>query len=233
MGFTTLQTKGRTPMPRIYVADLSAYNAGKLHGVWIDAAGDLNDMLAQVDDMLARSPEPNVWRQRFKCPTSTCREYSIQVNGPNDARASVDCPECGQDAAPVEGSRGKPHPSAEEFAIHDHEGFEGWTPGEGTPLVDVARVAALIEEHGEVFGKLLANECGDIDRAESLMTEEYQGAHSSLADWAESFHDDMGTDLGTLSNYIDWERWARDAELGGDVFTIETDDGQTHVFWNR
>ena len=24
---------------RIYVADLAAYNNGKLHGVWIDAAG--------------------------------------------------------------------------------------------------------------------------------------------------------------------------------------------------
>ena len=28
---------------RIYVADLAAYNNGKLHGVWIDATSDLDD----------------------------------------------------------------------------------------------------------------------------------------------------------------------------------------------
>ncbi|HED13291.1 MAG TPA: antirestriction protein ArdA [Gammaproteobacteria bacterium] len=43
--------------PRIYVADLAAYNAGKLHGVWIDATDDLDDMWEQVRTMLAASPE--------------------------------------------------------------------------------------------------------------------------------------------------------------------------------
>ena len=41
---------------RIYVADLAAYNAGYLHGVWIDASQDLEDIQAQVDTMLAASP---------------------------------------------------------------------------------------------------------------------------------------------------------------------------------
>ena len=31
---------------RIYVADLAAYNAGYLHGVWIDASQDLEDIQA-------------------------------------------------------------------------------------------------------------------------------------------------------------------------------------------
>ena len=30
--------------PRIYVADLAAYNAGRLHGVWIDATQDVEAM---------------------------------------------------------------------------------------------------------------------------------------------------------------------------------------------
>ena len=29
---------------RIYVADLAAYNNGKLHGVWINASDDLDDI---------------------------------------------------------------------------------------------------------------------------------------------------------------------------------------------
>ena len=29
---------------RIYVADLATYNAGHLHGVWIDACDDIGDI---------------------------------------------------------------------------------------------------------------------------------------------------------------------------------------------
>jgi antirestriction protein len=39
----------------IYVADLAAYNNGKLHGVWIDALSD--DIQDQINDMLGQSPE--------------------------------------------------------------------------------------------------------------------------------------------------------------------------------
>lgn len=42
---------------RIYVADLAAYNNGKLHGVWINATDDLDDIWNQVNQMLAESPE--------------------------------------------------------------------------------------------------------------------------------------------------------------------------------
>ncbi|GAB2695058.1 antirestriction protein ArdA [Aliiglaciecola aliphaticivorans] len=42
---------------RIYVACLAAYNNGKLHGVWIDATQDVEDIQEQVNEMLASSPE--------------------------------------------------------------------------------------------------------------------------------------------------------------------------------
>lgn len=41
---------------RIYVADLAAYNAGYLHGVWIDACDDVSDIREQIKAMLAASP---------------------------------------------------------------------------------------------------------------------------------------------------------------------------------
>jgi len=41
---------------RIYVADLAAYNAGHLHGVWIDATLELSDIWEQVKQMLSTSP---------------------------------------------------------------------------------------------------------------------------------------------------------------------------------
>lgn len=42
---------------RIYVADLAAYNNGKLHGVWINACDDLDDIQDQINKMLSESPE--------------------------------------------------------------------------------------------------------------------------------------------------------------------------------
>lgn len=44
--------------PRIYVASLSDYNAGRLHGAWIDAAQEPAEIHEAIDAMLARSPEP-------------------------------------------------------------------------------------------------------------------------------------------------------------------------------
>ena len=41
---------------QIYVADLSAYNNGFLHGVWIDATQDEDSILAEIHAMLAVSP---------------------------------------------------------------------------------------------------------------------------------------------------------------------------------
>ena len=40
------------PQPRIYVASLSDYNAGILHGVWLDAAQEPDELQAHIDLML-------------------------------------------------------------------------------------------------------------------------------------------------------------------------------------
>jgi len=55
---TELRRKTMSTEIRIYVADLAAYNNGKLHGVWINACDDLDDMWNQINKMLASSPEP-------------------------------------------------------------------------------------------------------------------------------------------------------------------------------
>jgi antirestriction protein len=44
--------------PKIYVACLAAYNAGKLHGKWIDAAQDADSLHDEVEELLKASPEP-------------------------------------------------------------------------------------------------------------------------------------------------------------------------------
>ncbi|WP_416667935.1 antirestriction protein ArdA [Egbenema bharatensis] len=47
--------------PQIYVACLAAYNAGHLHGTWIEFTPDTDaeDVQAPIDEMLKRSPEPD------------------------------------------------------------------------------------------------------------------------------------------------------------------------------
>lgn len=47
-----------TPSPRIYVASLSDYNAGRLHGAWIDADQEAEELHGAVAKMLAASREP-------------------------------------------------------------------------------------------------------------------------------------------------------------------------------
>ena len=41
---------------RIYIADLAAYNAGHIHGIWVDATEDLSTIEEQITKMLENSP---------------------------------------------------------------------------------------------------------------------------------------------------------------------------------
>lgn len=50
--------QGPREQPRIYVASLSDYNAGRLYGAWLDAAQEPEALLAGISAMLAASPEP-------------------------------------------------------------------------------------------------------------------------------------------------------------------------------
>lgn len=52
---TSAETEPRL-RPRIYAASLSDYNNGVLHGCWIDATGDTEEMQHAINEMLAASP---------------------------------------------------------------------------------------------------------------------------------------------------------------------------------
>lgn len=167
--------------PRIYVACLAAYNNGYLHGAWIDADQDANEIRDEIAAMLARSPIKE----------------------------------------------------AEEYAIHDYEGFEGVNISEYAEIGTVARMAAFIEEHGALGAGLLDQFVGDIDQAEFTLQDCYHGQFPKLADYMEELTTESVTIPDALRYYIDWDTMARDAEMTGDFFTIETAYGGVHVFSNR
>ena len=48
--------KTKSLEPKIYVACLAAYNNGYLHGAWINAYQDIDDLYADVKKILASSP---------------------------------------------------------------------------------------------------------------------------------------------------------------------------------
>lgn len=166
---------------RIYVADLAAYNNGKLHGVWINATDDMDDIWNQVNQMLAESPEG----------------------------------------------------FAEEYAIHDYEGFEGYALGEYEGLEAAHKIACFIEEYPDFGGELLNNFGGDLEEAKTAAEENYCGCYKSLADFAEELTEDTAQIPENLAYYIDYERMGRDMELSGDIFTIETAFEEVHIFWSR
>jgi antirestriction protein len=203
---------------RIYVASLSDYNNGHLLGRWIDCDQSADEIQAEINEMLRESKFPNV---KVECP---------HCDGSGDDNG---CPTClGSGLVP----------SAEEWAIHDHE-FCGIKLGEHEDIEWLAALAAAIEEHGDAFVCYVkwqgTSNCDDIDSAVSDFQDKYQGEHDSLADYVEQYWEDTGeykrNDKQWWSpiNYVDWERMARDLELGGDVHTEDSDGGKIHVFNNN
>lgn len=165
---------------RIYVADLAAYNAGYLHGVWVDATLDVDEIQAQIDTMLAASPVGD----------------------------------------------------AEEYAIHDFEGFGSYRLHEYAGIDFAHEIACFIEEYPD-FGAALLDHTGDIEEARQAAEERYCGCHRSLADYAQELTEETTNIPQSLAYYIDYEKMARDMEMSGDVFTIETAWDEVHVFLNH
>jgi len=171
--------------PRVYVASLSDYNAGRLHGDWLEAAQEPEELQDQVAAMLARSSEP----------------------------------------------------VAEEWAIHDYEGFGPVRLGEYESLELVSRLGLGIAAHGEAFAALayvVDNEPEHLAGFEAV----YVGQWESLEAYAEDVLDDMGA-TAELVHIPEWLQpyvaldvagFARDLEMSGDVLTASANDGGVFVF---
>ena len=123
-----------------------------------------------------------------------------------------------------------PIPDAEEWAIHDYEGFGELRISEHTGLARIAEIAGYISEHGELGMAVLEHICGDTDEARAIIEQRYLGCHTSLADYVQELTEETTAIPQALQFYIDWQAMAHDAELNGDLFTIETGYHAVHVF---
>jgi len=165
-----------TTQPKIYVACLAAYNNGRLHGQWIDANQETDEIHSEIKKMLKSSPEP----------------------------------------------------FAEEWAIHDYEGFGGLQISEYESIEDLARYAQLIEEHGESYAAY-ANNIGTDYATEEGFQEAYQGEWESEEAFAENLADETMEIPETLSYYFDYEKFANELFMG-DYFSVSNDNHNVYVF---
>lgn len=123
--------------------------------------------------------------------------------------------------SPIEG--------AEEWAIHDYDGFEGVSISEWEGFERVSEIAAFIAEHGQLGGKLIAY-FGDLRDAQNAIGDQYAGEYRSTADFVQEMTE-QGTEIPeSLQYYIDWNAMARDWEIN-DILTIETGFENIHIFW--
>ena len=126
-------------------------------------------------------------------------------------------------ASPIDG--------AEEYAIHDYEGFGGVSIAEYQGLESVTAIAAFVAGQG-ALGARLIEYCGDLEEARGMLEEGYAGEYASLADFAQELTEQTTDIPESLRYYIDYEAMARDFEIN-DVMTIETGFEEVHVFWRR
>lgn len=199
-----------TDTPKIYVACLASYNNGKLYGKWIDANQSADEIQEEIKEMLLNSPEPNI-------DALCCDECLAITHYPKDNI----CPECGSDKTKI-------HPTSEEWAIHDYEGFGDLKIDEYESIEEVARLAELIEEHGEAFAayaSYIGQDYADADNFE----EAYCGEWDSEEEYAEDLMQQCYEIPEYLQFYIDYEKWARDLFIN-DYFSAESSNGKVYVF---
>jgi antirestriction protein len=176
--------------PRIWVASLSDYNNGRLHGQWIDAARDESALQADIDAMLAASP----WTAQ------TCEP-------------------------------------AEEWAIHDYDGFAPLRIDQHENLSWISRVAKGITEHGHAYAAY-----ADVVEEEELLAgfdHDYLGHYDDLHTYVEQLINDLGYDRildealpAKIRPYvkIDITATATDLLLGGDLHALPATDGGVWIF---
>lgn len=118
----------------------------------------------------------------------------------------------------------------EELWIMDHEGYGPALSGECSP-VEAQRVAEAldsIDEHQRDAFAAWLDHVGDLEDALGTFTDAYLGSWDSVLEYAWEYVESSGVldDVPELlARYFDCSAFARDLELGGDVWTAPDGSG--------
>lgn len=171
---------------KIYVACLSSYNNGILHGRWIDATLGRDHIFEEVTLMLAESKQQN----------------------------------------------------AEEWAIHDFEGFGKIEISEYESFERIAEIADMLSSEKydiAVIEAALSNLGKDSSKKEifEYLNENYLGCFSSLEEYGRDYLESTG-DLSnipeSLMYFFNFDAYAKDLELSGIINSFEEKYNKIHIF---
>ena len=194
--------------PRLYVASLSDYVNGVLHGRWIDAAAEVKTMQDEIDQMLSESPTA----RQTGMPAEEWAIHDYDNFGPIRVSEYLALSTI---ASWVKG-------------IGQHgQAYAAWI----AHVADTPGPSASGSEDGD------GGRAGSSSAIEEF-EEQYLGEWDSLEDYAENFLDDLGAQEAIdkadswLQPYlkVDVSGFARDLDLGGDVITVEKPEGGVWVF---
>ena len=98
--------------------------------------------------------------------------------------------------------------------------------------------AEFITVYGSLGVTVARHFGGDVEQARAAF-EGYAGEYYDAADFAEysvreaeySVRETGPEILGSLEQYIDWTRFARDMVFRGDIMVFQTGRYEVHVFW--
>ena len=122
--------------------------------------------------------------------------------------------------------------TAEEFAIHDHDGFGGVPVGEWTSIETIENMAALICEHDLAGAAFLAHS-DDYGWENHDFANRYRGEWSSFQEFAQELFEDVNSDVvaaAANNDYltVNYGRFARD--IASDYATVNTPTHSVHIF---
>lgn len=127
---------------------------------------------------------------------------------------------------------------AEEWAIHDYDGFASLHINEYESLDRVSRIAHGIAEHGAAFAAWV-EACDGSDEALESFTEHFIGHYHSRTAWGDQLAEDYDIERlldaalpGFLRMFvrIDTDRAVRELELSGAVTVADSPEGGVYVF---
>ena len=197
---------------RVWIGCLSAYKSGILHGECFDVSDDADENAAHIAKVLRASPCPNVVltdKETGEKYASAEEAFCADYEGPH---ALTDL--LGE------------FPSAQKLAdaARLFDALSEWDDGEGAAILD-----EMIDRTGTRDPGKLA------DEFEDWVSEHFAGKGDTLAAWCEEYLEETDTLSAipeNLRNYFDFEAFARDMKMGGDVSSVRV-GGSVLVFWNR
>lgn len=126
--------------------------------------------------------------------------------------------------------KSSPIHDAEEWAMHDYEGFEGLSLSEYEGIQSIVEKAEFIEEHGRLGAEVANHFGGSTEEAKEALQDQYAGQYASIAEFAEELTEQTTEIPESLRHYIDYERMGRDLEIS-DLIAIRLGYEQVHIFW--